>query len=96
MTHTPGPWRYQWYASAYRIFTKSGRVICTISPASSYKKAHENNARLIALAPDMLAALKAINDCIYAKGLQLGGDDYFLIRELCVNLVKKAEGKLIL
>lgn len=52
--HTPGPWR-----GDCEIIGNS-RVVATTAWCSGFKEEDEANARLIAAAPDLLAALKRI------------------------------------
>ena len=65
MTHTPGPWatlerrRGQWAVTA------------PTEPGASWiiaERATEDDARLMAAAPDLLAALKNVVRCIEAEG----------------------------
>jgi hypothetical protein len=56
--HTPGPWRIG--DAGFTVFgpPKPGALAETIAPVKS-----RANARLIAAAPEMLAALEALLDC---------------------------------
>ena len=56
MTHTPGPWNVG-LREDQTIFTENLRVATVECPRKEWKA----NARLIAAAPDMLAALKALH-----------------------------------
>lgn len=57
--HTPGPWRWRTTAEGKRFLRGSSEVpIAVLITRDSRPK--EANARLIAAAPDMLAALKTI------------------------------------
>jgi hypothetical protein len=60
MAHTPGPWRYQEESDAYTHIVRApgNRFICQLSQDRSGEA--EANCRLIAAAPDLLAALKAM------------------------------------
>ena len=58
--HTPGPWELV-DAARPRIYHKED-VIATVEPDHVGKLACDRNARLIAAAPDLLAALKRIRD----------------------------------
>jgi hypothetical protein len=60
--HTPGPWRYQESSDAYTHIVRAGEnyFICQLPQDTSGKA--EANARLIAAAPDLLAALQAFFD----------------------------------
>lgn len=74
--HTPGPWSYHtWNASGKQFGIETAdhkHGIAAVTPnvnASTLltMEQHEANARLIAAAPDMLAALQGLN--------HMGGDD---------------------
>ena|ERR1041385_8895880 len=70
MSHTPGPWKISGYAGQHEeagahIKSEDGRTICStwgglqeISPLSEWQRYHAD-AKLIAAAPDLLAALQA-------------------------------------
>ena len=85
--HTPGPW--QTTKAGYRcgdlvLPVSDARSICQVSTAHAE---HEANARLIAAAPELLAALKrAINACETSKPPKWELDSYRAI-------VAKAEGR---
>ena len=55
--HTPGPWEYD--RNAGHIVAQ-GISVCRISACSGYGE-HDDNARLIAAAPDLLAALEKLH-----------------------------------
>jgi len=38
-------------------------------------------------------AFKRINEIIFAKGVQLGSDDYFEIRKICCEQLKQKDKK---
>ncbi len=56
--HTPGPWHYQENLDAYTHIVRDSNngYVCKCSQDSSRNT--EDNARLIAAAPELLAALK--------------------------------------
>jgi hypothetical protein len=57
MKHTPGPWNYD--RSGYSLYVNSGRELVTaLSMDGKRLETSEANARLIAAAPDLLAALQ--------------------------------------
>lgn len=66
--HTPGPWHVVSTKPArfpeYRIIDNAGQYVAAVS-IHSHNRATDD-ARLIAAAPDMLAALKALRDGIDA------------------------------
>ena len=53
-THTPGPWRVLHKRGVYPMNSES----LSIGTAEQYRKEHEANARLMAEAPNLLAALR--------------------------------------
>ena len=59
MSHTPGPWKYSYEAidPEWAIVTAQGGLV-----VANVNDNQTANARLIAAAPDMLAALKWIAD----------------------------------
>jgi hypothetical protein len=59
MKHTPGPWNYQATAGDhdFAVYGLDGRDIALV------RNFHKANAQLIAAAPDLLAALRAL-ECI--------------------------------
>jgi hypothetical protein len=58
--HTPGPWSYGYYGCSGYCVNGGGQHIAT---SILYKRdGGEANARLIAAAPEMLAALQALLD----------------------------------
>ena len=69
MTHTEGPWTIQYSGNDYEgniICANANRAVAgTITDAlSDATSEDEANARLIAAAPDLLAALKALLESI--------------------------------
>lgn len=83
--HTPGPWAVE---DARRVLgsTDYGRSVMRDAEV-------EANARLIAAAPDMLAALRRLLDC---PALRLEGHEYEdeLAIDLARHAIAKAEGAL--
>lgn len=55
--HTPGPWRSDYWD----VYARDGRHVCKCTATGAIDETHPSiaNARLIAAAPDMLAALVA-------------------------------------
>lgn len=66
MTHTPGPWFYSRNGNPIYITGNWDKVAGTYADVAEIAQQEQSeaqaNARLIAAAPDMLAALKAILD----------------------------------
>lgn len=92
--HTPGPWRYHGFVvdsdfSGWRVYlpTKYRRVI-TVEGTSAAEA--DANARLIAAAPDLLAALKA---AFQPAGWSHSGDCMCEVCEMCRAAIAKAEGR---
>lgn len=88
-SHTPGPWKAHWNG-LWKITTKAGWLVAHLSPP---KRAHgvfepanvEANARLIAAAPDLLAALQAI---VSNQDMADGEEPRRLIAEARAAIVK--------
>lgn len=75
--HTPGPWHVGDQGAGYPVRAEQpkwqggGRAICACRPANRTNEAHQEahaNARLIAAAPELLAALE--------QALAVHGDHY--------------------
>lgn len=95
LNRTPGPWK-----------ALGARVISDYRPTERYNIADcdnhkpyvtddigEANARLIAAAPELLAALKNIDNAHCGKPLMCGHDyDCTCVMEMARNAIKKAEG----
>ena len=64
--HTPGPWTYHYEPKLNRHVVRAGfageRGICSTYGAGAKSYECAANARLIAAAPDLLAALEAVAD----------------------------------
>lgn len=59
--HTPGPWTVESVRSGFYIMSQFDVIVATADPDGRYGTiGNEANARLIAAAPDLLAALKHI------------------------------------
>ena len=56
-THTPGPWRY---APGEIVYGPSGETVASCRFVTNFKDTNVANMRLVAAAPDLLAALKAM------------------------------------
>ena len=58
VTHTPGPWTIQWPKFDAKIVSPDGRSLAVVM--FNARDEDEANARLLAAAPELLAALKAM------------------------------------
>jgi len=56
--HTPGPWRQQGAPNSHRVNAVSSGPVAVASERFMSREERIANARLIAAAPDLLAALK--------------------------------------
>ena len=100
MSHTPGPWTQDEYGS---VKTPSGETLLVEGVALAGRSTEETraNARLIAAAPDLLAALKLAFQALDAIGDEMTvGERYtnagqYLIDSLnpARDAIKKAEGQ---
>jgi len=94
--HTPGPWKLGYmgrgkYSGSTGVYPDSGGPAFAVLPPGR-KEIQEANARLVAAAPDLLAALKAIKDaaacCSLATAIPLA-----IHIAHANNIIAKAEGK---
>lgn len=97
--HTPGPWTYGEYFVVPAMATgDDGRfsIAKVFEPVYHPTGAHREevcaNARLIAAAPDMLAALEAIAEAANA-GVIMSGDDYTRDARLVMSQARTAIAK---
>jgi hypothetical protein len=101
-TVTPGPWkvdgdRDQDFGLCV-VQESTGGVICEISSTLGYGTADELNARLIAAAPELLEALKAIFDGFvdgsirFTKKRWADSDPHHPVNVLMCAAIEKAEG----
>ncbi len=91
--HTPGPWTYrQAYdngePTAFEVDAGRGNV-ATVATGAGDVDREEANARLIAAAPDLLAALKQCTHFIENSG---SAEEFFITREAWRNAITKAIG----
>lgn len=70
--HTPGPWRYQERSDAYTHIVRAGenRFLCQLAQDTSGEA--EANARMIAAAPELLAALRTCAEALAFARDRLG------------------------
>jgi hypothetical protein len=116
MAHTPGPWlvsitEYEGRTKRYEVMQAGwSRVICNVhksGKANGYKYAvpAEDNARLIASAPDMLEMLKMLKKALgpdgdyaiaRADGKPMGLGESVMVGEIFMKadaVIAKAEGE---
>lgn len=98
--HTPGPWEYYkspGYESSVNL--PNGNTINQSFYGGDSSEEREANARLIASAPEMLEALKAIdegfkdNSIKFTKERQSDSDPYHKANTLMCKAIAKAEGE---
>ena len=82
MTHTPGPWeiRRVGIAKDLPVVTSAEHDVCEMRYNTNGRLRLENNARLIAAAPELLAALKGLTRAL--DGVQPSGPVYLSITEI--------------
>ncbi len=78
-THTPGPWKEK---RALAIYSADDEPICAVFPAETEERS-KADARLIAAAPDLLAALETI---------ATGNTDPARMVEIAREAIAKTEG----
>lgn len=90
--HTPGPWDFD--QIGHQVFTDDNLVICTLPLSVSYeqKKRRENDARLIACAPELLESLE--NLVTWTKNPNRHADDMCDILVRADNVLSKAKGEI--
>lgn len=94
MSHTPGPWTVQGQAVlSDRPYPEWKQIAgVRIGNADNWSDPEgESNARLIAAAPELLAALKELVH--YDEGSSEQGSYGYEVLQLCKNAIAKAEGR---
>ena len=86
--HTQGPWQVRYSLANKNLASVTARNREPIAPCVGENA--EANARLIAAAPDLLAALKSITD--YDEGSSEEGTYGSEVMERCRAAISKAEG----
>jgi hypothetical protein len=100
---TPGPWRVDWHGDGYASGESSVElaclphdtfdaieIMCALGSRASLAE-HEANARLIAAAPDLLEAIKALSASIFAPDDGRSPELSAALR-MTVSAIAKAEG----
>lgn len=88
--HTKGPWEIETKGSRHFIDGADQLTVAYVDRAGVRDRQEiEANARLIAAAPELLAALKAIADYVAVMHGHRGGD----ISQYAIAAINKAEGR---
>lgn len=85
--HTPGPWRAR-ISGDPDVLTSSGDLICAVYTDDLA----EADARLIAAAPEMLAALREAASTLPVAG-RMRPDDLAAIQRIVLDAIAKATGR---
>lgn len=89
MSHTPGPWILFEHENEREFYFDAGRVqLLTTLTSENGLEEMKANARLIAAAPEMLAALELVTAWMEASGEGL--DDIF---DPCMAAIRRAKGE---
>ena len=93
-SHTPGPWRAFQDAESCDVIAPDGYHVASVEPCNSVNPEAEQaaNARLIAAAPDLLAALEQIAGYPHSDGIGLTPDHARLMRRQASAAIAKATG----
>lgn len=66
--HTPGPWRYEEHYDGYEILSSSKEMSATVATLGMrLSETGRADARLIAAAPELLAACKDALDAMWSE-----------------------------
>ncbi len=89
--HTPGPWRLAASGiDGHKVVAPDGRNICGMSNRISLSMAERHaNARLVAAAPDLLAALRDLVPADFDRH----PDDFMPVWHAARAAIAKAEGR---
>jgi len=91
MSHTPGPWKLN-FSNAEPAVTDYDNVMIAIVTTDEDKPQETEevlaNGRLIAAAPELLAALKMADDCIWGDVSEVAA-----WLSIAKSAIKKAEGR---
>ena len=93
MKHTPGPWNYQEESDAYTHIVRDsdGKYVCGCSQHTSGDA--EANARLIAAAPELLAACKLIAAYVANGDADCRSNTFMAALQQGNAAIAKAEGR---
>ena len=90
--HTPGPWSITLYCDDTFVSSSDGKTVCEISHSRDFTNPAKeciSNARLIAAAPDLLAALGKI---AFSDG-SLHGTCVRDLQDIARSAIAKARGE---
>jgi len=93
--HTPGPWKATWREGGYEITATAGYVADVPITANQPASVTDANARLIAVAPELLAELRSIT-ARFRKALIAGGTTPEFADaaiQTATSLIDRAEGR---
>lgn len=95
MAHTPGPWHREWVVDgAFQVSGQANGDKCVIASRAPFPSRHFEfaaNARLIAAAPELLAACQAMF-AASRHGAEYTDDEHAALA-LIEAAIAKAEGK---
>jgi len=96
--HTPGPWTFDCSPSSTIVWSDEcgrSREICKVTPRGEVTGSEgEANARLIAAAPELLEACKALKSCLGSIHFPNGDPECVATSlELAQQAITKAEGR---
>ena len=102
--HTPGPWAYTPGNSVLAVSASNGRRVAVVGDAAywqNFRPSDEADARLIAAAPELLAALQATVEEMSVIDKDEGCDHdvgicwcpWFRAKEAAVAAIAKATGR---
>jgi hypothetical protein len=93
MTHTPGPWVSTRQRGAKVTGPDRKSICCIPATVSRPREESDANARLIAAAPDLMAALQAIMDCSKKSGIPGTTSAWYEFGEATANIASAALAK---
>lgn len=93
MNHTPGPWKFDKSCDGFRTVSNGSLTICTVGETDLFPQV-ENDALLIAAAPELLEALQNCIEWLDRTGESVseGGKEYEYVTK-AREAITKAKGK---
>ena len=95
MEHTPGPWQYAFEGGTVAFIVEAdGTTVCKLSTTlnSTAHSALPANARLIAAAPDLLAALEVMVKAFKTYAPENEGSEYNCVTAARAAIAKATGG----